>query len=401
MRRAITAAITLAAIGLIVLATSGRVEAGSTHVVQPGETLYRIALRYGVTVGALAAYNGLSDPTRIRPGQVLNIPPTGARDRGKPAPKPPKSAKTPSAQPATQGTVVIRKVTYRYVVSRGDTLFLIARRFGLTVTVLKQANGLTSDLILPGQRLVIPGAKVSIRIPPPGKTILVKVPSANDTLSQPAPAESPSTLVDAGDTVTVQRPLRVRRGPGSYFTTLALVAPQTQLLVTAISEGWYEVQLPGGDSGWVRQEDLREAPVSRPRDKSNPATGDMVVREAMQYVGVRYVWGGVSNQGLDCSGFIYVVFSAFAPDLLRMASYDYFRMGIPVTQSELQPGDLVFFTTYAPGASHVGIYVGDRRFLHASSSASAVAISSLDEGYYTARYVGARRLVEPAPVATP
>ena len=401
MRRAITAAITLAAIGLIVLATSGRVEAGSTHVVQPGETLYRIALRYGVTVGALAGYNGLSDPTVIHPGQVLNIPPTGARDRGKPAPKSPKSAKTPSAQQATQGNVVIRKVTYRYVVSRGDTLFSIARRFGITVAVLKQANGLTSDLIRPGQRLVIPGAKVSIRIPPPGPTILVKVPSANDTLSQPAPAESPSTLADAGDTVTVQRPLRVRRGPGSYFTTLALVAPQTQLLVTAISEGWYEVQLPGGDSGWVRQEDLREAPVSRPRDKSNPATGDMVVREAMQYLGVRYVWGGGSNQGLDCSGFIYVVFSAFAPDLLRMASYDYFRMGIPVTQSELQPGDLVFFTTYAPGASHVGIYVGDRRFLHASSSASAVAISSLDEGYYTARYVGARRLVETAPAATP
>src|SRR3989441_2206583 len=70
MRPAITAAITLAAIGLIVLATSGRVEAGSTHVVQPGETLYRIALRYGLTVGALAAYNGLSDPTVIHPGQV-------------------------------------------------------------------------------------------------------------------------------------------------------------------------------------------------------------------------------------------------------------------------------------------------------------------------------------------
>src|SRR5207247_8658532 len=83
-----------------------------------------------------------------------------------------------------------------------------------------------------------------------------------------------------------------------------------------------------------------------------------------------------------------------------MASYDYFRMGLPVNQADLQPGDLVFFTTYAPGASHVGIYVGDRRFLHASSSASAVPISSLDEAYYTTRYVGARRPVEPAPAAT-
>ena len=401
MRRAITAAITLAAIGLIVLATSGRVEAGSTHIVQPGETLYRIARHYGVTVGALAAYNGLSDPTLIHPGQVLRIPTPGTRERGNTGTTAAKSAKTPSAQQATKGTVVIRKVTYRYVVSRGDTLFLIARRFGIPVAVLKQANGLTSDLIHPGQRLLIPGAKVSIRIPPPGPTIQMKVPQADDAPSQPAPAESTPTIVNAGDTVTVLRPLRVRRGPGSYFTTLALVAPQTQLLVTSTSEGWYEVQLPGGDPGWVRQEDLREAPISRPRDKSHPATGDMVVREAMQYLGVRYVWGGVSSQGLDCSGFIYVVFSAFAPDLLRMASYDYFRMGLPVNQAELQPGDLVFFTTYAPGASHVGIYVGDRRFLHASSSASAVAISSLDEAYYTTRYVGARRLVEPAPAATP
>src|SRR5256712_2096253 len=267
MRRAITAAITLAAIGLIMLAPSARLAPACPHGAQPGQPLSHIALREGDTVDALAAYNGLSDPTLIHSGQILNIPPRGARDRAKPAPKPPKPAKTPSAQQATQGNVVIRKVTYRYVVSRGDTLFSIARRFGITVAVLKQANGLTSDLIRPGQRLVIPGAKVSIRIPPPGPTILVKVPSANDTLSQPAPAESPSTLADAGDTVTVQRPLRVRRGPGSYFTTLALVAPQTQLLVTAISEGWDEVQLPGGDSGWVRQGELREGPLSLPPDK--------------------------------------------------------------------------------------------------------------------------------------
>ena len=197
MRRAITVALTLSAIGLIVLATSGQVEAGSTHVVQAGETLYRIALRYGVTVGALAAYNGLSDPTRIHPGQVLRIPTPGTRERGNTGTTAAKSAKTPSAQQATQGTVVIRKVTYRYVVSRGDTLFLIARRFGITVAVLKQANGLTSDLIRPGQRLVIPGAKVSIRIPPPGPTIQMKVPQADDARTSERPARRSVRRIDA------------------------------------------------------------------------------------------------------------------------------------------------------------------------------------------------------------
>src|SRR5438876_7083565 len=136
MRRVFAAAFVLAAIGLFVLGASERVEAGGTHIVQQGETLYRIALRYGVTVGALAAYNGLSDPTLIHPGQVLRIPTPGTRERGNTGTTAAKSAKTPSAQQATKGTVVIRKVTYRYVVSRGDTLFLIARRFGITVTVL-------------------------------------------------------------------------------------------------------------------------------------------------------------------------------------------------------------------------------------------------------------------------
>ena len=82
MRRVFAAAFVLAAIGLFVLGASERVEAGGTHIVQQGETLYRIALRYGITVGALAAYNGLSDPTRIHPGQVLKIPEPGTRERG-------------------------------------------------------------------------------------------------------------------------------------------------------------------------------------------------------------------------------------------------------------------------------------------------------------------------------
>src|SRR5439155_16522763 len=92
MRRVVAAAFVLAAIGLFVLDASERVEAGGTHIVQQGETLYRIALRYGVTVGALAAYNGLSDPTRIHPGQVLKIRDPGTRERGNARRKPPKSA---------------------------------------------------------------------------------------------------------------------------------------------------------------------------------------------------------------------------------------------------------------------------------------------------------------------
>ncbi len=398
MRRTTPAAITLAAVALFLLAAACPAAAGpansdGTHVVQPGENLYRIAIRYGVTVEVLAEANGLSDPTLIRPGQVLRIPRSGTSEPGNRGTKAQTSGKKAAAKPAAPA----RTVSYRYTVIRGDTLYAIARRFGTTVEVLRRANGLGSDLIRPGQRLLIPGVKVSLRVPPPGPTIKVKVPAeAAESQTTPGPT-APGVAV--GDTVTIQRPMRIRRGPGTYFTTLAIVAPQTQLQVTAESKGWYALQLPGGDTGWVRQEDLREAPVSRPNGRKT--TGDLIVREAMQYLGTRYVWGGVSSGGVDCSGFVYVVFSAFSPDMLRMASYDYFRMGVPVSQAELQPGDLVFFTTYAPGPSHVGIYLGERQFIAASSSTRQVTISSLDEPYYTTRYVGARRLVEPAATTTP
>jgi cell wall-associated NlpC family hydrolase len=98
---------------------------------------------------------------------------------------------------------------------------------------------------------------------------------------------------------------------------------------------------------------------------------------------------------------VYIVFSAFAPDLGRMSSYDYFQMGVSVEQAELRPGDLVFFTTYAPGASHVGIYAGERKFIHAASSTQQVMISTLDESYYVTRYIGARRIVAAAASVTP
>lgn len=395
MHRIASAAIALATLLLATPAVASPAATIVTHVVRPGETLFRIARLYGVTVEVVAQVNSLSNPRLIRPGQILRIPTTER--------KPPRSqgslgagrgstetrAQASPKKQASKTAAPTRTVSYRYVVSRGDTLYALARRFGTTVDALRRTNGLQSDLIRPGQRLVIPGVKITPQVPPRGRTIKIKVP-------EEAAAESTPLEINPGDTVTIQRPLRVRRGPGTYFGTLALVAAETELWVTRESQGWFEVQLPGGDVGWARQEDLEAAPASGPAERGQATTGDVIVREAMQYLGTKYVWGGRSTSGLDCSGFVYAVFSAFSSDLLRLRSYDYFRMGVPVTQPELQPGDLVFFTTYAPGASHVGIYLGERKFIHASSGARSVAISSLDESYYTSRYVGARRLAEPA-----
>ncbi|MDD4237791.1 MAG: peptidoglycan-binding protein [Desulfotomaculaceae bacterium] len=116
----------------------------------------------------------------------------------------------------------------------------------------------------------------------------------------------------------------------------------------------------------------------------------VIVAFAKQHLGVPYVWAGQGPSGFDCSGFTYYVFNHFNIDLPRMAN-EQFYAGSQV--SKLQPGDLVFFTTYEPGPSHVGIFIGDDQFIHASSGAGEVTITSLSEAYYQSRYLGARRYI--------
>ncbi|MDR3565110.1 MAG: NlpC/P60 family protein [Negativicutes bacterium] len=115
-----------------------------------------------------------------------------------------------------------------------------------------------------------------------------------------------------------------------------------------------------------------------------------VIQTAMRFVGVPYSFGGTSPDGFDCSGFVRYVFARSGIDLPRMADQQY-EIGHAVSLSQLQPGDTVYFTTYTSGISHVGIYLGDERFISATSS-RGVRIDRLDSGYWAACYVGARRL---------
>ena len=112
---------------------------------------------------------------------------------------------------------------------------------------------------------------------------------------------------------------------------------------------------------------------------------------AMQYIGTPYVFGGNSlYYGIDCSAYVQQVYAQVGISLPRTADYQY-EVGTPISRAELLPGDAVFFTTYTYGASHVGIYVGEGNFIHASST-YGVTISSLNDHYYSTHYIGARRM---------
>lgn len=116
-----------------------------------------------------------------------------------------------------------------------------------------------------------------------------------------------------------------------------------------------------------------------------------IVSLSKDYIGVPYVFGGTSPYGFDCSGYVQYVFANAGISLPRTADVQY-EVGTPISTTELETGDLVFFTTYTYGASHVGIYLGDNNFIHASSS-RGVTIDSLGSSYWSSHYIGARRIL--------
>ena len=114
---------------------------------------------------------------------------------------------------------------------------------------------------------------------------------------------------------------------------------------------------------------------------------------ALSHLGTRYVYGGASAGGFDCSGFTMYIFAQVGVKLPHGATSQ-LSYGASVSRSELQPGDLVFFQDYGAVASHVGIYIGGDQFIHASSSSGnsrCVTVSSLAESYYANHYYTARR----------
>lgn len=132
----------------------------------------------------------------------------------------------------------------------------------------------------------------------------------------------------------------------------------------------------------------RDIPVSR--DGSTVMTR-RVIQTALGYTGVPYRFGGTSPNGFDCSGFVQFVFAQSGVHLPRTADEDFY-LGQAVSYARLQPGDLVFFSTYAPGPSHVGIYLGNGSFISATTS-RGVIVDPLGSGYWGARYIGARRVL--------
>lgn len=235
-----------------------------------------------------------------------------------------------------------------YVVQPGECLERIARRNGLTTQALAKANGLDPDgMLLAGQYLAIPAAPASL-------------PEA-----KPQPRWY---TVKKGDSLWL---LSKRLG-----TTSGAIASANGLRPTAKLRIGQRLRIPG---------------QAKVQVGAAASANSSLVETALKYRGVRYRYGGITTRGMDCSGLVYRVLNTHgisAPHNSRAL----YRLGKPVARKDLEADDLVFFRTRGRAISHVGIYIGDGKFVHASSSKGRVRVDRLDEGYYQRRYVGARRV---------
>lgn len=361
----LTAGLLLSVHGLSAEASS------NTYTVQSGDTLWAISQRNNVSVSNLMDWNHLSSST-IGIGQELFV------------------------SSPQEGTTT-------YTVKAGDSLSLIARNHGTTITAIKELNGLTSDTIYIGQTLKVSS---SVSVAPTENTGNYTVKSG-DSLSVIAR--------DNGTTVTAIKQLN------GLSSDMIYVGQTLKLPTNSVSQPEPTAPVTVPDTYTVKAGDSLSAIAKRYGltvdfiKKTNGLTSDTIyvgqnlklksngsvqtptpainiveslISEGKKYMGVPYVWGGTSPSGFDCSGFLHYVYLQNGVSIPRTVE-TIWAAGKSV--SAPSRGDMVFFTTYKAGPSHAGIYLGDGKFLHSSSS-TGVTISDMNNSYWSPRYLGAKRL---------
>ena len=192
--------------------------------------------------------------------------------------------------------------------------------------------------------------------------------------------------------------VNVRARPNTTSSVVTVYTANTTLNIVGINNGWYKIN-QNGLIGYIRSDLMQKVPrvataaATTSAPSGNVALGQQIANFAMQFRGHRYVWGGASPAGFDCSGLVTYVFRNFGIRVSRTASAQFRDNGVPVARNALQPGDLVFFSSNGQRVTHVGIYIGGNQFVHASGVRVGVTVSRLDSAFYTPRWFGARRLV--------
>lgn len=350
-----------AVIGTTMLA--GSVFAESVKV-QKGHTLYNLSKKYDISVTELKKLNGLKSDS-IHLGQTLKVSKSNTKS---PTVKvPAKEAETKSSSPIAT-----------YTVKKGDTLFSISKKNGVSVANVQSYNNLKNNTIHIGQVLKLGKATatqpVKTPAPPATKPSTPEIPKAPVSESPSAPAKetvsTTSYVVKKGDTLS---------SIGRQFS----VSYQT-------IKSWNGLT---SDSIFVGQRLSMNIPTSSTPNITIPTEivngkkdRTQLISYAKGFMGIPYLWGGHSPSGFDCSGYIYYILKSQNLVSSRLTVAGYWSQTSQI--SNPQVGDLVFFeNTYTSGPSHMGIYLGNGDFIHASSS-NGISINNVTSAYWASHFLG-------------
>ncbi|MFQ3573060.1 MAG: LysM peptidoglycan-binding domain-containing protein [Thermodesulfovibrionales bacterium] len=282
-----------------------------------------------------------------------------------------------------------------YQVKKGDNLYSISRQFGTSVEDIMSANNMDSIDLKVGQDLIIPKR-------PEGKKEqqnIAKKTSSNRSLER-------YHVVKKGDNIwriakqyrlTVNELKRINGLESNSLRIgqkLSLVAKEEDNVesddpISAIKTNYTSKKNPAISQ--IKIKELQE--ISKSEDISDLDIRERVILFAKKLLHLPYTFGGTGAFGVDCSAFVQKVYNAVGINLPRSAR-EQFTKGEKIDKEDLSKGDLVFFRTYASFPSHVGIYLGNNLFIHASTLNKRVTIDSMDTPYYVKRYIGAKRLLK-------
>ncbi|QHE53908.1 C40 family peptidase [Pontibacillus sp. HMF3514] len=259
-------------------------------------------------------------------------------------------------------------------VQSGDTLWKLAQKHDVSTHELIETNNLSSPTLHIGQSLTIPNDMYTVQ----SGDSLWKVSQRFNTSIQAIKRENQlsSNVLHAGQALSIpEQASTASTYDVQYGDTLWIISQKFGVSIQNIMN-WNNLS----------STQLYPGQTLHLKNQQNYLATNMI-ETAKQYMGTPYVWGGdYPSQGFDCSGFLKYVFGKHDVEIPRTVATIY-QEGTFVSKPER--GDLVFFETYKPGASHAGIYLGDGKFVHASSS-KGVTISSMSNVYWEPRYLGAK-----------